>query len=320
MDSNANLSELLNLSARIFTFMSIDVAGSTQIKNGQNEQDIIYTFLAYHKLVSGLAYTHHGEVATISGDGIMCRFQRPDDAAQMAEAVLDQLADFNKKQNHLTKPLTLRLGVHTGEVLQSESMTSGQIISKTLDITAKLQQGATANTVLFSEATIAQLGEKGKKYQRKGWNAPLGIHVFEFAAQGATAVQALRKMPEPARILIVEPEIDEINKLKKTLFGSRFEMFSVFSHKQATLAMGSWSPHLVISSLDMDWKSGWELLSSVREDAKMSETPIIVMSSQTSGETIQRSMKIGANGFLRKPLDVQQITKRVEIVMREFYL
>ncbi len=320
MESNANLSELLNLSARVLTFVSIDVAGSTQIKNGQNEQDIIYTFLAYHKLVSGLAYNHHGEVATISGDGIMCRFQKPDDAVQMAEVLLSQISEFNKKQNHLTKPLMLRLGIHTGEVLQSENMTSGEIISKTLDITAKLQQGAVPNTASISEATIAQLPEKGKQYQRKGWNAVLGIHVFEYAMQGATGVTALRKMPEPARILLVEPELDEINRLKKTLFGSRFEVFTVFTQNQATLAVTAWAPHLIISSLDLDWKTGWEFLSTLRTDARMSETPVIAMSSQTSGETIQKALKIGANGFLRKPLDQQQIQKRVEIVMREFYL
>jgi len=44
------------------------------------------------------------------------------------------------------------------------------------------------------------------------------------------------------------------------------------------------------------------------------------MSHETTGEIIQRSFKIGANGFLRKPLDAQQVLKRVEMVLREFYL
>lgn len=320
MDSNANLSELLNLSARVYTFVSIDVAGSTQMKNGQNEQDIIYTFLAYHKHVSNLSYTHHGEVATISGDGIMCRFQRPEDAAAMAEALLQQLSEFNKKQNHLAQPLQLRLGIHTGEVLQNETMSSGQIISKTLDITAKLQQQASVDTALFSEATIALLGEKGKSYQRRGWDASLGTNIFEYAVHGDKTAAAARPMPQPARVLIIEPGLEEIQKLKKSLFGSRYEAFTVFNQNQATLAISSWTPHLIVLSLDLEWKTGWEFLSSLRADASMSQTPIIVMSNQTSGESVQKAMRVGANGFLRKPLDPQQIQKRVEIVMREFYL
>ncbi len=87
MESGAHLSDLLNLSSRTGTFLSVDVVGSTQIKTGQNEQDIIYTFLAYHKLVSDLAYQHHGEVTNITGDGMMCRFQRPEDAARLVEEI-----------------------------------------------------------------------------------------------------------------------------------------------------------------------------------------------------------------------------------------
>src|SRR3984893_7273950 len=101
MDSNSNLSDLLQLSSRTSTFVSVDVVGSTAIKTGQNEQDIIYTFLAYHKLVSDLAYTHHGEVTNITGDGIMCRFQRAEDAAALVQNLLGQLSSFNKKQNRL---------------------------------------------------------------------------------------------------------------------------------------------------------------------------------------------------------------------------
>src|SRR5579863_1591067 len=108
MPPDQALSDYLKLSAKTSTFFSVDVVGSTQIKTGQNEQDIIYTFLAYHKLVSDLAYANHGEVANITGDGIMCRFQKPEDAALLAQDLLTQLPSFNKKHNRLTKPISLR--------------------------------------------------------------------------------------------------------------------------------------------------------------------------------------------------------------------
>ncbi len=321
MDSNAHLSDLLNLSSQTGTFVSIDVVGSTRLKTGQNEQDIIYTFLAYHKLVSDLAYNHHGEVTSVTGDGMMCRFQRPQDAAHLAQDLLTQLPAFNKKQNHLTQPLALRVGVHTGEVFKSESMASGQIISKTLDIAAKLQQTAQVNHAQFSEATVNLLTDKTDKYQRKGWDADLGTNVFEYAPEGvAGAATEIRKLPEPARILIIESELGEVAKIKKTLFGNRFDSFTVFNQNQATLAITAWQPHLVMLSLDLPWKTGWEFLTTLRRDSAMSQVPIVAMSRQTTGETIQKSFKIGANGFLRNPLDEQQILKRLEMVLREFYL
>ncbi len=320
MESGAHLSDLLNLSSRTSTFVSVDVVGSTQIKTGQNEQDIIYTFLAYHKLVSDLAYAHHGEVTNITGDGMMCRFQRAEDAAKLAQEILLQMPAFNKKQNHLTQPLPLRIGVHTGQVYESESLTAGQIISKTLDIAAKLQQGAEANHARLSEATISLLGDEAKGFQRVGWNAALGTNVYDYAPGGNAGSSQARKLPEPARILIIEPELGEIAKLKKTFSGSRFDAFTVFNQNQAALVIGSWLPHLILLSLDLPWKTGWEFLTSLRGDHNMSRTPIVALSHETTGEIIQKSFTIGANGFLRKPLDEQQIIKRMEMVLREFYL
>jgi class 3 adenylate cyclase len=320
MDPGAHLSDLLNLSSRTSTFVSVDVVGSTQIKTGQNEQDIIYTFLAYHKLVSDLAYAHHGEVTTISGDGMMCRFQRPEDAAGLARDLLDQIPTFNKKQNRLTQPMSLRAGVHTGQVYESESMTPGQPISKTLDVAAKLQQHAPPNHAQFSEATVSLLGDKAKGFKRAGWDAALGTNVYDYAAGGAAAAAASRALPEPARVLLVEPELSEIAKLKKTLCGSHYDTFSVFTQNQGALAAAAWSPHLLLLSLDLPWRTGWEFLTGLRADPRMSRTPIVALSHQTTGETIQKSFQIGANGFLRKPLDEQQIVKRIEMVLREFYL
>ncbi len=320
MDSNAHLSDLLNLSSRTSTFVSVDVVRSTAMKTGQNEQDIIYTFLAYHKLVSDLAYTHHGELASISGDGIMCRFHRPEDAAGFARDILTHLSAFNKKQNHLTQPMALRVGVHTGEVFESESMASGQIISKTLDIAAKLQQGAEANHARFSEATVSLLGDHGKEFRRVGWDAAMGTNVYDFACGGAAASAQARKLPDPVRVLIVEPQPGEILKLKKALFGHRFDGFTVFTENQASLALANWAPHMVLLSLDLPWKTGWEFLTHLRTDSSMSQVPIVAMSHQTTGEIVQKSFQAGANGFLRQPLDEQQILKRAEMVLREFYL
>jgi len=320
MDSAAHLSDLLNLSSRTSTFVSIDVVGSTQIKTGQNEQDIIYTFLAYHKLVSDLAYTHHGDVTSITGDGMMVRFQRAEDSAGLALELLKELPSFNKKQNHLTQPLSIRIGVHTGQVYESETLGSGQLISKTLDIAAKLQQSAKPDHVQFSEATFSVMGDKAKAFHRLGWNAALGTNVYEYAVGGSTTGPAVRKLPEPVRVLIIESELAEVARLKKTFFVKRYDAFTVFNQNQASLVLGPWPPHLVILSLDLPWKTGWEFLTGLRADSKFSTTPIIAVSHQTTGDTIQKSFKIGANGFLRKPLDEQQILKRTEMVLREFYL
>src|SRR3989344_1666751 len=121
MATPAALSEYADLFSKTSTFVSIDVVDSTALKTGENEQDVIYTFLSYQKLVRELAYTHHGEIATISGDGMMCRFERADDAAAAVQNILRETPSFNKRQNRLSRPFDLRLGVNTGQVYESQS-------------------------------------------------------------------------------------------------------------------------------------------------------------------------------------------------------
>jgi len=317
MDPGA-LSDYLNLSSKTSTFVSIDVVGSTQLKAGENEQDIIYTFLSYHKLVSDTAYECHGEVINITGDGMMCRFQKPDDAAALIETVLGRLPEYNKRHNRLSRPLMLRLGAHTGEVLEPQAVNAGQWISQTIDLAAKLQQGSEPNTARFSEAAVTALQEHGRAYRRIGWDSALSMNIYEHRSQTAAAERKSRR-PDPLHVLVVEHELDEILRLKKVLLGRHHEPFSVYSQNQAALCLSGWQAHLVLLSVELPWNTGWELLTSLRSDNGLSNVPIITMSRQTTGDLIQKSFRMGANGFLRKPLDDQQIVKRVETVLREFY-
>ena len=319
MASDPTLSDILKLSARTSTFMSIDVIGSTTLKQGEVEQDIVYTFLAYHKQVTDAAYQHHGEVIHISGDGVMARFQKADDAVAMADTLLKSLPTFNKKQNRLGREFQLRIGIHTGEVLEHESQQAGRLISQTLDIAAKLQQAASPNRALLSDVTAGQIPDAEKRFRRVGWNAALQINMFELGS-GATQQQKLRQMPRPARVLIVESEPDEQAALRKALFGSQYVTFSVYNQDEAMVPLAAWEPHAVLTSVDLPWDAGWNFLRDMRSKPQFSAVPVIAASRQTTSEPIQRSFRLGANGYLKKPFDATQVAKRIELVLREFYL
>jgi len=309
----------LNLVSKTSTFVSIDVVGSTALKSDESDQDIIYTFLSYHKLVKELAYQHHGEVIHITGDGMMCRFERPDDAAGLSRALLLELPNFNKRQNHLSKPLVVRIGVHTGDVYQHEGMAAGQLISKTLDLAAKLQQGAPSNRARFSDATANALTPSRFALRKIGWDVQLQLHVLELSVEGSgKAVN--RRLPDPVKVLLVEQELDEMVKLRHVLWTRQYETLPAYTAHQAGLCVTAWQPHVIMSSVDLAWETGWELLDTLRREKSLSQLPILVMSAQSKGQLIERALSKGGNGFLRKPIDEKQVLKRLDLVLREFYL
>lgn len=314
-----SLSDLVAPASRMMTFLSVDVVGSTAMKTGEPEQDIMATFLAYHKQASDLAYAHHGEVINIAGDGLMCRFQRADDALRMGESLLVELPRFNKQHNRLARPLKLRVGIHTGDVQRMEGLATNQWISRTIDLAAKIQECARADSVMLSEPSYLALTEGKDAIARAGWNAELQMNLFSYAP-GVRGDAASRKMPDLVKILVVDDELDDVSRLRRALSLRRHDTWVMHSTAQAQEALGIWKPHAVLLSLDLPWDSGWTALGQWRSESKWSSIPILCLSHHTQGDFLQRAFKLGANAFIRKPVEDHQALKRLDVVLREFYL
>jgi class 3 adenylate cyclase len=319
MESNPSLSDYVNLSSKISTFMSIDVVNSTAMKSGEIEQDVIYTFLSYHKLIRELAYNYHGEIISISGDGMMCRFERPDDAVTAMIAIIEGIPAFNKRQNRLSHPFTLRIGLNTGEVMESQSLSAGQLISHTIDVAAKLQQACAPNQGMLSQETVDALRQEAPPLMRLGWDANLKTTAYQYTGKQHVKV-APRSLPNPVKVLVVEDDLTELLKLRKILWARRHDPLPVYTAAQAQLCSTAWKPHVILVSADLSWNAGWDLVKTFRADQAVSKTPIIILSGQSAGEAVERCFGLGANGFLQKPLEEQQIGKRLDAVLREFYL
>lgn len=58
---------------------------------------------------------------------------------------------------------------------------------------------------------------------------------------------------------------------------------------------------LVFSDWNMPNMTGMELLKAIRADAKLKELPFVMISSESSRESILEAAKIGASGYIVKP-------------------
>src|SRR5207249_2308616 len=66
------------------TFLSIDVAGSTRMKEGEDPLAIEYSFRNYHRFVTRIVHVGGGKVYSSSGAGVLAAFERPQDSARAA--------------------------------------------------------------------------------------------------------------------------------------------------------------------------------------------------------------------------------------------
>lgn len=117
------------------------------------------------------------------------------------------------------------------------------------------------------------------------------------------------------RILIVEDD-DEINTLIKDVLSRRgYETTSAYSGTEALLCIENNKFDAIILDLMLPGISGEALIEKVRKVNKM---PIIVASAKPDVEDRINVLKLGADDFLGKPFNINELVARVDSQIRRY--
>ena len=78
-------------------------------------------------------------------------------------------------------------------------------------------------------------------------------------------------------------------------------------------------PQLILLDLNMPKKTGMEVLQWIRHQPSISTLPVVILSSSTQDEDIRLAYSRGANGYLVKPSDPDDLKVMVSAIA-EFWL
>ena len=71
-------------------------------------------------------------------------------------------------------------------------------------------------------------------------------------------------------------------------------------------------PDLVLLDVMMPQVDGWEMLRLMQERYGVGAIPVVMFSGKANGEAEQQAAKRGAQGFIGKPFDLQQLVDRTK--------
>lgn len=144
---------------REITFVDIDVAGSTSLKEGESKEAVICSFGKYNQMLDNLTQKHDGEEFSNNGDERILMFKKPTNAVKMSIELQNALVEFNKDktQNRLNKPFKVRIGINTDDCLIDETIERSDVACYTLDVACHLQKDGEADAVYVSENTYSKL-------------------------------------------------------------------------------------------------------------------------------------------------------------------
>lgn len=115
-------------------------------------------------------------------------------------------------------------------------------------------------------------------------------------------------------ILIVEDDNDINHMLSELLDGQGYETSSAFSGTEALLYIERKTPSAVILDLMLPGMTGAELLARIKEtDAGIS---VIVASAKDDVRTRVELLRAGADDYVVKPFDTDELLARLEAVLR----
>ena len=83
---------------------------------------------------------------------------------------------------------------------------------------------------------------------------------------------------------------------------------------QALLAGGR--PDLMILDINMPEVSGLDMLEFIRRREVWKDLPVIMLSSEAADVTVDKAMEIGADGYVMKPVTVDELEK---VMSQAFY-
>jgi len=140
------------------TFLSLDVVGSTKLKEGEDSIIVVDSFKAFHTFI-----THHisrSASSVFSGDGVMCLFKDAQYAVNAALNIFNDLERFNKNHSRLKGYFNLRMGINSGTILLEDEIDLGKLTERNIDIAGHFQKYARPGQLLVAQSTLDQLSQK----------------------------------------------------------------------------------------------------------------------------------------------------------------
>jgi len=121
-----------------------------------------------------------------------------------------------------------------------------------------------------------------------------------------------------AKILIVDDDPDLTNLVKSILEAENYMVFAAESGEEALGEVPKLRPDLIILDIILPGMDGYDTCKILKTDEHTSLIPIIILSIKCGVKDRIAGLNIGADDYITKPFDPDELTARVEAVLRGY--
>ncbi len=127
----------------------------------------------------------------------------------------------------------------------------------------------------------------------------------------AAAEQALRQ-----RVLVVDDDAEIVTFLATLLELEGIESTVATSAAAALEKLDHILPNLVLLDIAMPDRDGLDLCRALKKDPRTRDVPVFVVSARPGKDVVERALAAGAEEFIRKPFENQELIARIRERLR----
>jgi CheY-like chemotaxis protein len=135
----------------------------------------------------------------------------------------------------------------------------------------------------------------------------------------------LNENPHSFDILLVEDEPADAHLVRTAIKGSQvvcnlhhvadgLEAFA-FLRREGERYKNMPQPDLILLDLNMPRMNGREFLAAIKADERLASIPVVVLTISDVERDVEAAYKLGASGFITKPLNMEQFIEAMRQVL-----
>lgn len=114
------------------------------------------------------------------------------------------------------------------------------------------------------------------------------------------------------KILIIEDNQDNYQLVRFLLEHAGYEVAAAFDGVSGMKAAKEESPDLILLDLAIPEMDGWELAKKLKALELTQDIPLVALTAHTSKSDLRRAMAAGCDGYIAKPIDVEDFVVMVD--------
>lgn len=104
-------------------------------------------------------------------------------------------------------------------------------------------------------------------------------------------------------------------KYAEEVLKDKYKVTAVRSGKEALAALKNISPDLILLDINMPDMDGFEVFEHIKANRNTADIPVAFITAETNREIEIKSIAMGAEEFIRKPFDPENLSQRVEKIL-----